>query len=117
MSCEPLLGPINFNFKLREGDEYGDGAIYRDMLSGYTWMQGGFEKPLEPASPIHWVIAGAESGNGARPMDEGWVRSIRDACVMENIPFFYKQDADKGRKRSLPELDGKRWAEFPDTEP
>ena len=113
LSCEPLLGPINFNFKLREGDEYGDSAIYRDVLSGYTWMQGGFEKPLEPAGPIHWVIAGAESGTGARPMDETWVRSIRDACMTESIPFFYKQSAEKGRKRSLPELDGKRWAEFP----
>ena len=59
------------------------------------------------------IIVRAESGTGARPMDEAWVRSICDAGVSENIPFFYKQDADKGRKKSLSELDGKRWAEFP----
>ena len=34
------------------------------------------------------ILAGAESGTGARPMDEAWVKSICDACVSENIPFF-----------------------------
>src|SRR5579859_2630288 len=27
---------------------------------------------------ISWLIAGAESGHGARPMDEDWVRGLRD---------------------------------------
>ena len=29
---------------------------------------------------IDWVIAGGESGPGARPMDPDWVRDIRDRC-------------------------------------
>jgi len=116
LSCEPLLGPISFNVTLEEGDEYGDGAIYWDMLSGITWMRDGFEKELEPRPPVHWVITGAESGSGARPMDEDWVRGIRDACEAAGIPFFYKQNAEKGRKLSLPELDGRHWAEFPTLE-
>ncbi len=41
------------------------------------------------------------------------MRGIRDSCVMADVPFFYKQDAEKGRNRSLPKLDGRRWAEFP----
>ena len=113
LSCEPLLGPLEFTLTLREGDEHGYGAVRYDMLTGYKWMWDGFETPLEPTGPIHWVIAGAESGQGARPMDEAWVRRIRDTCTVERIPFFYKQNADKGRKKSLPELDGRRWAEFP----
>ena len=40
---------------------------------------------------IHWTIVGGESGPGARPMHITWVRSIRDKCVEERIPFFFKQ--------------------------
>lgn len=59
------------------------------------------------------VITGAESGKGARVMDENWVRSLRTQCVEADVAFFYKQNFVKGKKVSLPELDGKQWAEFP----
>lgn len=62
---------------------------------------------------INWVIVGGESGAGARPMEEAWVRSIRDQCVEASVPFFYKQRIDGGRKISLPELDGVSWSERP----
>lgn len=62
---------------------------------------------------IDQAIVGAESGPGARPMDEGWVRSIRDQCQAAGVAFFYKQRAVRGKKISLPELDGRQWAEFP----
>jgi protein gp37 len=63
---------------------------------------------------IDWVICGAESGHGARPMDFGWVREIRDRCVAGGIPFFLKQSATPtGKKLPLPELDGKVWNEMP----
>ena len=42
-------------------------------------------------SGIDWVIAGGESGPGARPMDPDWVRQIRDLCVVRRVPFFFKQ--------------------------
>jgi protein gp37 len=63
---------------------------------------------------IDWVIVGAESGPGARPMDLGWVRDIRDRCVDVSIPFFFKQDARNGRKVKLPELDGRVWDQMPE---
>ncbi len=62
---------------------------------------------------IHWVIAGAESGHGARPMDLDWVRQIRDRCLEAAVPFFFKQDATNGKKVATPELDGRRWTELP----
>lgn len=66
---------------------------------------------------IDWVIVGAESGRGARPMDEGWVREIKDRCVELGIPFFFKQKATPaGRKISLPMLDDRTWAEMPERE-
>jgi protein gp37 len=63
---------------------------------------------------IGWVIVGAESGRGARPMREDWVRSLRDQCAAAGVPFFYKQKLDeRGRKVSLPLLDGAQHAAFP----
>lgn len=64
---------------------------------------------------IDWVIAGAESGNGARPMHEDWVRSLRDQCAAAGVKFFYKQRLERGRKVSLPMLDGVQHAEWPVT--
>lgn len=42
-------------------------------------------------SGIHWVIAGGESGPNARPAHPDWFRSVRDQCVAEGVPFFFKQ--------------------------
>lgn len=40
---------------------------------------------------IGWVIAGGESGPRARPMHRSWVRAIRDACALADVPFLFKQ--------------------------
>ena len=64
---------------------------------------------------IHWVIAGAESGQKARPMEDDWVRRVRDQCVEQGVKFFFKQRAtSSGKKISLPVLDGRRWEEMPE---
>ncbi len=62
---------------------------------------------------IDWVIAGAESGRGARPAELDWFRSVRDECVRSGVPFFLKQLVHDGKKLSLPELDGRQWTEVP----
>jgi protein gp37 len=62
---------------------------------------------------IDWVIAGGESGPGARPMDPAWVREIRDQCKRQKIPFFFKQWGGVFKKRAGRELDGRTWDEFP----
>ena len=40
---------------------------------------------------VHWVIVGGESGYGYRPMKLDWVLSIKEQCVEQNVPFFFKQ--------------------------
>lgn len=67
---------------------------------------------------ISWVITGSESGEGARPMQEDWVRHIRDQCLVASAngsktAFFYKQRVVEGKKISLPELDGQIWKQMP----
>ena len=84
LSVEPMLGPVS----LKGLPGWGDRALSR----------------------IHWVIAGAETGPGARPVDPDWFRTLRDQCRHSGVPFFLKQiDARRGRL-----LDGRTWDELPE---
>lgn len=94
LSCEPLIGPIDLHPFLFVGE---GAAEYTGSPSGY----------------IQWVIAGCESGIGARPMNEDWVRQIRDDCGRAKVAFFYKQKLEDGAKVETPVLDGKQWVEYP----
>jgi protein gp37 len=88
LSCEPLLGPLNLA-----------GAGHLDVKdSGAT---------------IDWVIAGGESGPGARPMDPVWVRSLRGQCAAAGLAFFFKQWGGRTPKAGGRELDGRTWDEMP----
>ena len=40
---------------------------------------------------LDWVIAGGESGAGARPTHPNWIRSLRDQCARNKVPFHFKQ--------------------------
>lgn len=64
-------------------------------------------------SGIDWVIAGGESGPGARAMQPAWVRQVRDSCVAASVPFFFKQWGGTRKKRAGRELDGQLWNELP----
>lgn len=62
---------------------------------------------------IDWVIVGGESGPHARPIDPNWVRSIRDDCVTEGVPFFFKQWGGTRKSTTGRVLDGRIWDELP----
>jgi protein gp37 len=40
---------------------------------------------------IDWVVAGGESGPGARPMHPDWARDLRDRCAQQGCAYFFKQ--------------------------
>jgi len=62
---------------------------------------------------IHWVIVGGESGRGARPLKEEWVTSIRDQCIQEGVPFFFKQWGGAQKRRAGRMLGGQTYDGFP----
>ncbi len=119
LSCEPLLGPIDFS----------------------RWIDGANSGKHRQ---IDWVIAGGESGHHARPMHPEWLASLRDQCVDANIKFHFKQwgnwrpvssdqvngratrqlltasgqpftVANLGKKAAGRLLQGRTWDEFPGT--
>jgi protein gp37 len=63
---------------------------------------------------IHWVIAGGESGPGARPMQREWVLSLRDQCEAAGVKFFFKQWGGVQKKKAGRELDGKTYDAMPE---
>lgn len=66
------------------------GRLVRDDGSfAYTSFHHGQERRRQ--QPIGWVIAGGESGPGARPMAPQWATSLRDQCTAAGVPFFFKQ--------------------------
>lgn len=126
ISAEPLLGEVSIPSYLRGSKAHAAIAAYAGLTD-------------EPG--IEWVIAGCESGPGARPCSVAWLRSLRDQCAAAGVPFFLKQAAEtadglvtegpdepggyprvwcgEGSKRKpggvieLPYLDGKQHAAFP----
>lgn len=66
LSCEPLLGPIEFPLPCKDSVFWGG---------------------------LHWVITGGESGPGYRLMDIAWAQSLRAQCAAAGVPFFMKQDS------------------------
>ena len=69
---------------------------------------------------VHWVIAGGESGSRARRMKPEWAESVRDQCLANGVPFFFKQWGafnEEGRRvgkhRSGNTLMGRVWQQLP----
>lgn len=63
LSCEPLLGPVNF-----------------DPRWLYTKVHN-----------INWIIVGGESGPKARPCNVKWIQDIVRQCAAAAVPCFVKQ--------------------------
>lgn len=62
---------------------------------------------------IDWVIVGGESGPGARKMESDWASEIRDACLQQNVPFFFKQWGGTNKKKNGRLLEGRTWDQMP----
>lgn len=66
LSIEPLLGELDISLFLHNAH-------------------------LPVGQSVDWVIAGGESGPGARPMHPDWARDLRDQCAAADVPFLFKQ--------------------------
>jgi protein gp37 len=78
------------------------------------WLNGAPEQ-FAPARwrqtypPLDWVIAGPETGTGARKANNEWFRDLRRQCFFARVPYFLKKTADGGRL-----LEGREWNEYPE---
>ncbi|MBA3053622.1 MAG: phage Gp37/Gp68 family protein [Sphingomonadales bacterium] len=96
ISAEPLLGPVDLT-KLNVPAIDDNWLNTCDALIGYNPQTFGFDEPARLAR-IDWVVAGGESGPGARPMHIDWAQSIVDQCQAAGVPVFVKQLSSGGPK-------------------
>lgn len=107
LSCEPLLGPVDLTPWINEWNRSvtHSTANPTHILGPYT--DGHDVDHIDcdtcefdsATTGLHWIIAGGESGHGARPMHPDWARTIRDACEHSGVPFFMKQLGSHWGKR------------------
>ncbi|MEK7125261.1 MAG: DUF5131 family protein, partial [Patescibacteria group bacterium] len=48
---------------------------------------------IDISGALDWVVCGAETGPGKRPMELAWAQSLRDQCATAGVPFFFKKDS------------------------
>ena len=128
VSAEPLLGPVNL------------WPWFEPELMAFGEATG---KAAVMSQALHWVVAGGESGPGARAMHPDWAKLLRNQCADAGVPFFFKQwgawapnclcgkaasclyvqrpEPGKlglmfrcGKKAAGRILDGRTWDEYPD---
>lgn len=90
LSCEPLIGPVDLILRGSRIKDWDEDWKY-DTLNGCEWANPHSEAANGSSARLDWVIAGCESGPGARPADPSWLRSLRDQCAEAGVPFFLKQ--------------------------
>lgn len=85
------------------------------VVRGISWEPALGPLDLSAYPWLNWVIGGDESGLGPkiRKTDEQWYRDVRDQCQQMGIAFFIKQFMRNGKKIHTPELDGRKWTEYP----
>jgi protein gp37 len=71
--------------------------------------------PLEglDLAGIDWLISGGESGPKHRGVRVEWLRDLRDRCVQESVPYFFKQWGGFRSKSGGRVLDGREWSQLP----
>ena len=129
LSCEPLLGDIQFKETTEFKEQGGYDPDYQviDYLKGEIFsskydVQNEHDFSTHKINGIDWVIVGGESGHNARPMHPEWAISIRNQCKEAKVPFFFKQwgaynelgEKVKGGKKSAGNLlEGETYLEMP----
>jgi len=94
VSCEPLLGPVELDNICTARSARS--SEYMNALSLEEWTEAEAREECGESfmPPLDWVIAGGETGPGARPMHPDWVRGLRDQCKAAAVPFFFKAWGD-----------------------
>lgn len=97
LSCEPLIGEVDLDPPLCDDfDRHGRSGYCVADDDATPWCaecdeERSYGHWLHLDGGIDWVIAGCESGNGSRPCEVQWLRSLRDQCDDAGVPFFLKQ--------------------------
>jgi len=68
---------------------YQNGVNKLQVRYAYLEPLRGKIEPWSDFNQLDWIIVGGH--NNGPPMHPDWVRSIRDWCIKNDVPFFFKQ--------------------------
>jgi protein gp37 len=83
VSIEPMLGPVDLIYRPQ-----GYMAGWRNYLNG-QWEKLG--SGIMTTTKLDWVIAGPETGPGARECKPEWIEDLYEQCKAAGVPFFDKR--------------------------
>lgn len=104
VSVEPMLGPIIFEKQ------------WLKIATEGQWLNVVECGKSQSSQYLNWIIMGAESGPGRRPMKFEWAKDIVRQCQLSNVPLFYKQGPnDNGHDFvKMPILLNRVWDQMPE---
>lgn len=124
LSCEPLLEQVDLDQPVCQycqawGEnikQASDGATPWCVECDSEAVSGWWLDSCATATQqgINWIITGCESGTKSRQTNPEWYRQLRDQCSAAGVAFFLKQANLGNGIESLPLLDGRQWAQFPE---
>ncbi|MBY5849632.1 phage Gp37/Gp68 family protein [Rhizobium leguminosarum] len=85
ISAEPLINTLFLS------------GVSEDRKRIWNWLTGesgvmySDGPDFDYGPKLDWVVAGGESGPGARPMHPHWVYALRDQCAAAGVSFLFKQ--------------------------
>lgn len=116
VSYEPALGGINFSAVAPTLPAHKQNGFWIDAMRGKIIRSDGAVVTDAPGR-LDWIVAGGESGSGARPTFPGWFYELRDECLEAGVAFNFKQWGNwrpklmkDGERMTLPAPDDKKLA-------
>ena len=91
LSCEPLLGAIDFDHEWLESETFGHASDCHNDLCALNGDEFSCDGHIYRQDAIDWIIVGGESGAGARPFVLEYGKEIVRQCQNAGVPVFVKQ--------------------------
>lgn len=91
VSVEPMLGPVDLTHLDVDGN-HSDPENEWCQIDALTGRHSDMGRPCPSIDVrLDWVVAGGESGPGARPTHPLWVYDLQRQCEQAWIPYWWKQ--------------------------
>lgn len=116
VSYEPALGPVKLTpyiglrtHQCRCGFHETENELM--LLGGDRWFCSDCGEQTTIRGAVNWVVAGCESGRGARPCETSWLLNVAAQCEQAGVPCYLKQLRDATGKliRREPEAQELPW--------
>jgi len=95
VSCEPLIGRVDLTDLPCNCTSITGQTNLWDYVNGLNGAgfdpQDGEVGKSNQFNHLDWIIAGGETGPGARKCEFPWIINLKSQCEKHGVPFFFKK--------------------------